>query len=243
MKRTLMMMVALALVAPRLGRAETPTAESLLKRYDDMMSPKTFDALVTMTAHRQDDTTRSYKFRALKATDDKIRLWFFEPAAAKGQEMLRVGDNMWVYMPNLKRSIRLASRDSFQGGDFNNADALRVNYVADYTPTLAADSGDPQAYLLELQAKTREAAYDKIKLWLRKADALPIRAEYYAASGKLLRSMTFSEVKDFRGLKRPSHLIMRNELATKRWSEMQWLDMKLNVEVPAQKFVLDEMGR
>ena len=50
--------------------------------------------------------------------------------------MLRNGDNLWVYIPNLKRATRVALRDSFQGGDFNNADVLRVNYEADYTGKL-----------------------------------------------------------------------------------------------------------
>lgn len=142
--------------------AAGPTPAELLARYDAIMSPKTFDSLLTMVAHRQDGSTRGYKFRALKAEDDKIRLWFFEPASAKGQEMLRVGENMWVYMPNLKRALRIASRESFQGGDFNNSDALRVNYVADYRADFG-DSGDPGQYLLLLSAKTKDAGYDKIK--------------------------------------------------------------------------------
>src|SRR2546428_6319172 len=120
--------------------------------------------------------------------------------------MLRVGESMWVYMPNLKRALRIASRDSFQGGDFNNADALRVNYVADYEPVLTG-ADDPSLWLLELTAKTKDAAYDKIKLWVRREDRLPAKAEYYAASGKMLRSMTFADPKDFHGLKRPSHLV------------------------------------
>jgi outer membrane lipoprotein-sorting protein len=238
--RTVLLLLCLAV--PSLARAGEPTAGELLKRYDATMSPRTFDALVVMVAHRQDDTVRTYKFRVMKGQGDKIRIWFFEPASAKGQEMLRVDENMWVYMPNLKRAVRIASRDSFQGGDFNNADALRVNYVADYEPKLA-DGGDPALWLLDLTAKSKDAAYDRIKLWLRKADAQPAKAEYYAASGKMLRSMTFSDVKDFRGLKRPSHLVMKNELVQKRWSEMTWLDMKLDVDVPAQKFVLDDLGR
>ena len=111
MKRTLLCTALLSLlVLPRLASTGEPTADELLKRYDQVMSPKTFDGLLLMVAHRQDDTTRTYKFRALKSEDDKIRTWFYEPAAAKGQEMLRVGDNMWVYMPNLKRAMRLASR-------------------------------------------------------------------------------------------------------------------------------------
>ena len=231
----------LTLALPALASAD-PTALELLHKYDQVMSPKTFDGLVTMIAHRQDDTTRGYKFRILKSEDDKIRMWFFEPAAAKGQEMLRVGDNMWVYMPNLKRALRIASRESFQGGDFSNGDVLRVNYVADYDPKLVP-SGDDKLWELELTAKTKEATYDKVKLWITKDHQQPAKAEYYAASGKLLRSASFEEVKNFHGLERPSHIAMRNELAVKRFSELNTLDMKLNVEVPAQKFVLDDLGR
>lgn len=227
---------------PSLATAADPTPEELLKRYDDVMSPRTFDGLMVMVAHRQDDTTRTYKFRALKSEDDKIRTWFFEPASAKGQEMLRVGDNMWVYMPNLKRALRLVSRDSFQGGDFNNADVLRVNYVADYKAKLVP-SGDDKLWLLDLSAKTTEAAYDRIKLWLHKDKKQPARAEYYAASGKLLRSAIFEDVKNFHGHERPARITMRNELATKRFSEMTMLDLKLNIDVPAQRFVLDDLGR
>lgn len=229
-------------VCPSWAHAGEPTAIELVKRYDEVMSPTTFDALMTMVAHRQDGSTRSYKFRGLKSGYDKTRAWFFEPAAAKGQEMLRVGDNMWVYMPNLKRSIRIAARESFQGGDFNNGDIMRVNYVADYNSKLGA-SDDATAWLLELTAKTKEATYDRIKLWMSKDRRLPVRAEYYAASGKLLRSAKFDAIKTIRGLERPMHITMRNELATQRYSEITVLDMKTDVEVPAQKFVLDDLGR
>lgn len=241
-RTALFVSLAITLSLPSSGATGEPTAEALLKRYDQVMSPRTFDGLLTMVAHRQDDTTRSYKFRIMKSEDDKIRMWFFEPAAAKGQEMLRVGDNMWVYMPNLKRAVRIASRDSFQGGDFNNGDVLRVNYVADYNVKLIPSEA-PNLWLLDLTAKTKEAAYDHIKLWMTKDKEQPTKAEYYAASGKLLRSAQFEDVKNFHGLERPSHITMRNELATKRFSELNTLDMKLNIDVPAQKFVLDDLGR
>jgi outer membrane lipoprotein-sorting protein len=206
------------------------------------MTPRTFDFLLTMVAHRQDGTTRSYKFRVLKSENDKVRSWFFEPASAQGQEMLRVGDNLWVYMPNLKRALRIASRESFQGGDFNNGDVLRVNYAADYTAKLV-QSDDDGLWALELTARTAEATYDRVKLWMSRAKRLPVKAEYYAASGKLLRSARFEDVKTFRGFERPARIVMRNELVTQRFSELVMLDVKLDVAVPPQKFVLDDLGR
>ncbi len=222
--------------------ANPPTADDLVRRYDQVMSPGTFESVLEMVAHRQDGTTRTYKLRALKSGNDKMRAWFLEPAAAKGQEMLKVGDNMWVYMPNLKRALRIASRESFQGGDFNNGDIMRVNYVTDYSAKLLPDD-NPSTWGVELTAKSSEASYDRIKLWLDKGKRLPVKAEYYAASGKLLRSATFEDTKTFHGLERPSRIVMRNELATKRFSEMTIVDMKAGVDAPTQKFVLDDLGR
>lgn len=232
-----------ALAFPQRGLAQEQSPEGLLRRYDEVMAPITSDVTLLMTAHREDGTARIYKFRALKSKDNKLRTWFDEPATAKGQEMLRVQDNMWVYMPNLKRALRLASRDSFQGGDFNNGDVLRVNYVVDYKARFFP-SGDPKLLALELVAKTKQAAYDKIKLWMTTTPnkQQPTKAEYYAASGKLLRSAVFKDVKSFHGHERPALIVMRNELATKRFSEMIVLDLKLNVEVPAQKFTVDDLG-
>src|ERR1043166_6576696 len=73
-------------------------AMAYLKKCDDIMSPKFFEADKRMTAHRADGTTRSYKMHALKAGADKVRATFLEPANAKGQEMLRNGENLWVYI-------------------------------------------------------------------------------------------------------------------------------------------------
>jgi len=230
------------------GPAQAQDASALLKRYDELMSPAFFDADTRMIAHRADGTTRSYKMRVQKSGVDKLRATFLEPAAAKGQEMLRNGDNLWLYMPNLKRAVRVASRDQFMGGDFNNADVLRVNYEADYNVTLGK-SDKPGVVLLELKAKNASVAYDAIKLWMTKpvkdaSDSQPVRTELYASSGKLIRSATFSDVKDLgKGWKRPMKIVMKNELEPARFSEMVWDAAGLKEDVSSQRFVVDDLGR
>ncbi len=242
MFRSLLLTLATALLVPATAFAD-PTAEELLKKYDAVMGPVNFLASIEMTAHRDDGTTRTYKMSVLKKGDDKFRATFAEPAAVRGQEMLRQGDNLWVYMPNLKRAVRLANRDSFQGGDFNNADVLRVNYQADYTAKLVPDAGRADAWELELHAKTKDAAYDMIKLWMRKADSQPIKGEYYTASGKMLRMADFTDFKAYNGLTRPGKISMKNMLATQRYSTMSWDAMDTNVNPPTGKFVLDDLGK
>ena len=241
--KALSVAAALVLVVSSLAHAQAPSADALLRRYDEVMGPASFRAETAMVAHREDGSTRTYEMKILKSGRDKLRATFLAPSSAKGQEMLRNGDNLWLYMPNLKRAVRVASRDSFMGGDFNNADVLRVNYVADYNATLA-DTTD-SVYVLELKAKSSDVAYDRIKLWMTKDKlAQPLRAEYYAKSGKLLRSAEFSDVKDFGdGYARPSRIVMKNEVSTKRWSEMLWKSVSLEESIPAQRFVVDDLGR
>ena len=218
---------------------EEPLA--LLERYDKLMGPASFEATTEMKAHREDDSERTYKMTMLKSGPEKFRAGFLEPSSAKGQEILRVGDNFWVYMPNLKRSLRMAARDSFMGGDFNNADVLRVNYAADYVPTIAEDTAEH--WLIECKAKSHTVAYDKVKLWLHKGDYMPLKAQYFASSGAMIRSAEFKDVKDFGGLKRPSIISMRNELVPARWSEMKTVEMKLVESIPETKFTQGALGK
>jgi outer membrane lipoprotein-sorting protein len=224
--------------------ADPPSIKEVLTKYDSIMAPTTFKATATMTAHRDDGSARGYTMTILKGADDKSRIWFQEPAAVRGQEMLRNAENFWVYMPNLKRSLRLASRDNFQGGDFNNADVLRANYAADYDGTVKEDPAKPELWLLEMKAKTPDSAYDSIKLWVLKSPlGVPVRGEYYTSSGKMLRSADFSEVKDFgNGMKRPSHITMRNEIATQRFSELIWVSVDTAAVVGDGKFGLSDLG-
>ena len=238
MKSSLVFSILLAASTPG-----EPTAPQLLARYDAVMGAPSYAGVMVMTAHRDDDTSRSYRMKMIKSGNDKFRAWFLEPAASRGQEILRQGENLWIYMPSLKRAIRMANRDSFQGGDFNNADVLRVNYARDYQARIIPDPSAPQAWLLELHARTDDAAYDRIRLWLSRPDGLPIKGEYFTASGKLLRTAEFTDVRDWGGIKRPSRVVMKNMIAVKRWSELQIEAFDPSAQPASGRFVLDDLGR
>jgi outer membrane lipoprotein-sorting protein len=226
-----------------LASAAEPTPEEILKKYDAVMGPTTFETESSMTATREDGSTRTYVMRMLRGPEDKFRIWFKEPSSVKGQEILRVGDNSWVYLPNLKRATRIANRDSFQGGDFNNADVLRVNYTADYTPKMVP-SEIPETYLLDLKAKTGNSSYDAIKLWVRQSDFLPVKAQYFGTSGQMLRSAEFSGYVEFeKGYTRPAKIVMRNELVKARQSIMETKKLVRNVDSPPQRFTQADLGR
>jgi outer membrane lipoprotein-sorting protein len=218
---------------------------AFVRRYDEVMAPAAYEGAVQMTAWREDGTSRNYKMRILKAGADKVRLTFEEPKSAVGQEMLRQGDNLWVYMPNLKRAVRLASRDSFMGGDFNNADVLRPNWQVDYNAAFVREQTGE--ITLDLKARTADAAWDRVLLWMTAGDpkkSQPVRAEFYAASGKLLRSVQFVGTRDFGGgVVRPTSITIKNEIVPARRSELTWDSLTLKNDISPQRFVIDDLGR
>lgn len=224
-----------------LSLALASDASAILREYDRVMGPAHFQGTATMTARRPDGSTRSYEMSYWKSGDDKFRVLFHAPPNARGQEILRVGDNSWVYMPNLKRAVRLAARESFMGGDFNNADVLRVSYSADYDASIAGETAD--RWVLELRSRDPGTAYDRILLTVHKGDHLPLAGRYFAASGKELRSADFLEVRDFHGHRRPSLVVMRNALEQGRSSEMRINDFRVVGAIPATRFVLTELGK
>ncbi len=237
---TTLLVLTLLTAAPA---AKEPSASEILKKYDEIMAPRVFEAEATMTATREDGTSRTYVMKFLKAEDDKFRVWFSEPASVKGQEMLRNKDNLWLYIPNLKRATRIANRENFQGGDFNNADVLRVNYEVDFEGTMMP-SDVPGTYLVELKAKSKDTSYDKIRLYVRTSDFQPVKGQYFGTSGQMIRSADFSDYQELeKGYTRPAKVVMHNELVKARQSEMVMKKMKLNVDAPPQRFSQSDLGR
>jgi outer membrane lipoprotein-sorting protein len=230
------------LVLPSAAQAQPrPRPDEVLARANAIIAPEAYLATMQMVAVRKDGTTRTYVFRTAKQGADKLRLTFDEPRTLSGHEILRIGDDLWRYVPSLKRSMRIASRDDFEAGDFRNADVLRVDLVHDYRVTAMKDGGDH--WLLDLVAATPQAGYDHIVYSVRKSDAMPLQQEFYASSGKKLRSLTFSAPVTFGKHVRPSRVKMVNELAKGQSTDMTVQRFELVDSIPPRTFQRESLGR
>jgi outer membrane lipoprotein-sorting protein len=232
--------IALIGLAPPVAQA-APGPDEVLARANAVVAPEAYTATVQMVATRKDGTTKTYVFRTMKQGSDKLRLTFEEPKTLSGHELLRIGDDLWRYVPSLKRSMRIASRDDFEAGDFRNADVLRVDLVHDYKVTGMKDSGE--SWVLDLIASSPQAGYDHIVYTVRKSDAMPLQQEFYASSGKKLRSLTFSDPVSFGKHVRPSRVKMVNELARGQSTDMTVQRFELVDSIPPKTFQRESLGR
>ena len=146
---------------------------------------------------------------------------FLAPASEKGRSTLRLGDNMWLYIPNVGKPIRITSLQSVVGGVFNNSDIMRLDYSVEYSAESIVEEED--SYLLDLKAKSAAVAYDRLKMQVDKKAMVPTRIDCYAVSGLLIKSLYFKDIKDFgNGLTRPSVMETDSPLYKGYKSVMIW---------------------
>jgi outer membrane lipoprotein-sorting protein len=175
----------------------------ILKQVDKNLNPESFEMYRKLINIEPDGTKKEFVMFSVKKGKEKIASVFLSPASEKGRSTLRIGDNMWLYIPNVGKPIRITSLQSVTGGIFNNADIMRVDYNAEYNCEKIETSD--QGYTLYLKAKLKNVAYETITMFIYSDTLLPYKIEAYAASGMLIKNLYFKKIKDFgNGIVRPS---------------------------------------
>jgi hypothetical protein len=156
------------------ARAESPKdgvdGAALLRR-STAAEPAVLRAYKRLINVEPSGRTREYLLYQVADGRDKVAALFLSPASDKGRSTLRVGENMWLYVPNAGKPVRITSLQSVVGGVFNNADILSLDYSTEYDVARVDESGED--YLLELKAKTGGVAYDRLKMWVTERTRCP----------------------------------------------------------------------
>jgi outer membrane lipoprotein-sorting protein len=177
-----------------------PDAEALLKRSDLFRNGwPSYVVRVKITDYESGKPDEEHLYEVSQKGTDKTYVDFLSPRE-KGEHLLMLGDDMWIYLPDTSRPVRITPLERLSG-DASNGDVARTNYAADYSPVnLRTEKvGAVECYLLELTSKRKGATYQRILYWLRVPDARPVRAEYFLTSGKQIKSATFDEFAPYNG--------------------------------------------
>lgn len=223
----------LGMVSPALAIEGT----ALLKQVDANLQPESFESYRKLINIEPSGAQREFLLYTLKKGQDKIASLFLSPASEKGRATLRLGDNLWLYIPNVGKPIRITSLQSVVGGVFNNADIMRLDYHVEYDVRQLEDLG--AEYRLDLKAKTGAVAYDALKMWVEKTTVVPTKVECYAATGLLLKTLYFKKRKPFDdGTLRPAGIETDSPLYKGYRSIMVYARIKQR-RIPDEVFTLD----
>ncbi|MDH4096400.1 MAG: outer membrane lipoprotein-sorting protein [Betaproteobacteria bacterium] len=223
------------------GLAHALDGEAILRQVDRKLNPESYEMYRKLVNIEPDGRRKEFVLFTVKKGRDKMVALFLDPPSEKGRATLRLGDNMWLYIPNVGKPIRITSLQSVVGGVFNNADILNLDYSVEYSVDKAAEEG--KTYLLELKARSGAVAYDRLKMRVDRASLTPTEIECYAASGLLIKTLRFKDMKDFGGgLRRPATMETDSPLHKDYKSVMLYGSIKAR-KLADENFTLDYLPR
>jgi outer membrane lipoprotein-sorting protein len=214
---------------------------AILKQVDKNLQPESFESYRKLINIEPSGAKREFLLYTLKKGNDKIISLFLSPASEKGRATLRLSDNMWLYIPNVGKPVRITSLQSVVGGVFNNADIMRLDYNVEYDVQNIAD--EKTEHVLDLKAKSGTVAYDKLQMWVDKKTVVPTKIECYAATGLLIKTLYFKERKPFDdGVLRPSIIETDSPLYKGYQSILVYAKVKKRI-VPDEVFTLEFLSK
>jgi len=131
-------------------------------------------------------------------TDSSYRGTTMLTVERKGQENLQ-----YLYLPSVgsPRQIEGSDREkNFVDTDFSNED-LGGSRISDYTYNRLPDrkAGTYDCYMIERFPKNKSSKYSKHVVTIDKATMIPIDVQFYAKSGRVVKTMRASNIRQIGG--------------------------------------------
>ncbi len=220
-------------------------ADSLLRKVEQVINPEIYSSVMQISTQKPGQRDSEIGMNILYKEGSGSFIEMTEPARSRGIRMLELDSSLYLYNPksNSRRPIRLSPEQSFQGTVFSNNDVSDPRYSDDYNAQLSGeelidhpDFGKTQCLVLTAEAKTREAPYGKIVIWIHKEKLIPLKFDYYAKSGLLFKTMILKDYRQMAGDLRPATMHMDSLELEGAWSEVKIESMEALKDIPDSRF-------
>ena len=197
-------MLGLALLPAAL--AQTPTATEILQKADEKTrgSESAYSEMTITTVRPK--WTREMAMKSWAKGNDYSLILITSPARDKGTAFLKRKKEVWNWVPNIERTIKMPPSmmmQSWMGTDFTNDDLVRESStVDDYDSEVVGDStiAGRKCWKLELIPKPdAPVVWGRVVLFIDQADFVQLRAESYDEDLYLVNVMNASNIQEMDG--------------------------------------------
>jgi len=228
--------------------AQPPSGEEILKRIDNNFYAENRVSITSMIIKGR-RATRTVKAKSWVRGMDKAFTEYLFPAREEGTKMLKIKDELWTWSPSTDRIIRIAGhmlRQSLMGSDVSYEDFMEDPELTNiYDAVVAGEEtieGRP-CYVLDLKAKKEGVAYHTKKLWVDRERYIPLRQDWFAKGGKLLKTVTVSEVFKVDNRWYPKRMVFKDVLKKGEGTEFIIESIDFNIEIPEHIFTKASLRR
>ncbi len=241
--RNVMMMGLIMFGAAAAQVPAQPDIDSLLHHIDELYRSNASYSELEMeitTPHWQ-------RTLAMKAWTEGLKKTFIRitsPEKEKGVATLRIGSEMWNYLPKTNKVIKIPPSmmmSSWMGSDFTNDDLVKeFSLFEDYTyEQIYPDSGKTDTiYVNCIPHPDLPVVWGNIIVAVRARDSIPIWQKYYDEQGKLMRVLEYSDVKTFDGRVIPATMTMIPQEKEGHKTVIRYLTINFNPNLDEDIFSL-----
>lgn len=224
--------------------AASLSAEQILLKADEVRNPQLdYTVMVRVTSVKPGRHTNTATYEVMIKGKNRTVIKTIFPPVDQGRVLLMLDNDLWAYLPTVSKPLRISLRERLIG-EVANGDIARVNFAGDYNPEVIRTEqiGQAHYYVLNLTAKTEEVTYCRVVLWVERNSFAPFKAEFYALSGKLLKTCSYEGYTQLAGRLRPSMLVMYDPLLKGQQSTIEYGTMAVR-ELPEKYFTKDYMKK
>jgi len=221
--------------------AQTPPGDEILKRVDQNITAenKVLTSQMIIYGRRGERTVHSKSW--IQGTE-KSFTEYLDPPRESGTKMLKLGDQLWMYSPQTDRTIRIAGhmlRQSVMGSDLSYEDLMedpQLHKIYSVESVQGDVFNSQPCWVLELQAKQSDVAYQRRKIWVDQARYLVLKEERFAKTGRLLKTTVVKSVMQVNNRWVPEHIVFRDVLKNGNGTEFIIDSITFNVAIPEHIF-------
>jgi outer membrane lipoprotein-sorting protein len=229
--------LALVLVLSLAPAAWGDEAADIVRDADRARRPgESFVWKITITSREAKKAPSVDGFEVFVKGSGRSFVKFVAPPRNAGRSLLALGRDLWIYLPDAGKPVRIPFSQRLVG-QVANGDIARTDYAGDYDATLLGEeSVDGVAcHVLDLKARTKEVTYAAIKYWVSKAERRPVKAELYAGTGTLLKVGVFDGYKEIAGLRLVTRLTLVDAIRKDKTSVLEYGEISVR-DLPEKYF-------
>ena len=242
-----LLLVPVLCAAPSAAQEDMPAAQALLEQFDELYRSTGTTARVEIKIERP-KKVRTMQMRSWSQGEDKVLVVIDAPARDAGTATLRVGSNLWNYLPKISRTIRVPPAlmmGAWMGSDLTNDDLVRESsYAHDYETTAVGPSEEPPGWQVNLAAKPEvPGLWERIEVVFSHAEQLPILVRYYDRKGRLSRTMQLAATKKMGDRLIPTQVVIVPTREEGQRTVLTYLHVEFDVELDESLFSLAQLER
>ncbi|PWN08026.1 outer membrane lipoprotein-sorting protein [Rhodohalobacter mucosus] len=224
-------------------------ASEIIERVDQVMRGESSYAEMTMTIERP-RYTRKVSMRAWSLGDDYSLIKITEPARDEGTAYLKRENEIWNYVPNIDRTIKMPPSmmsQSWMGSDFTNDDLVRESSITeDYEHSILREDTlrGRESWVLELIPKPEAAVvYGKVLLWVDKEEYIQLRVKNYDQQGEPASTIELTDIREMGGRTLPAKMTLTPADKPDHKTVLEYREIEFNISPEQSFFSLQNMRR